>query len=69
MWAKSAVISDLPHDTERHADLVEDLSHVISFDDGHLPLRLKRLKSYRSMLLNALLAHELYEAIFRNLFF
>jgi hypothetical protein len=69
-WAKRVVISSpAPVTTGEYPDLVEYLSCVISLDGGQLPPGLVKLKPHRSMLLNALLAHDLYTRIFRSPFF
>jgi hypothetical protein len=71
-WAKGASIKDMSLlqklDGMDVADFMKDLSHVVLLENNQLPQGLSTPKS-PSLLLNALLAHDLYTNIFRNPFF
>ena len=71
-WAKGTSIKDRSPfhtlDVMNVATLIKDLSYVVLLDNNQLPQGLSTPKS-SSLLLNALLAHDVYTTIFRNPFF
>ena len=62
-WAQLSVVAITDFST-----LMGDLSHVVLLEDGQLPHELSSPKT-PSLLLNALLAHDVYKNLFRNPFF
>jgi hypothetical protein len=73
-WSKDCSISsmtpvqNLMQGTEEEIALTQCLSNVVRLDDGHLPPGLNTSKT-PSLLLNALLAHDVYQSVFDNPFF
>lgn len=69
-WAKSTSVKNMPtiQDEPDVAALMRELSHVVVLEDNHLPQGLSGPKC-ASLLLNALLAHDLYTSLFRSPFF
>ncbi|KAH8804544.1 hypothetical protein F5884DRAFT_796458, partial [Xylogone sp. PMI_703] len=69
-WAKTYSTKDIPVSIYMEigsAELFECLSHVVIIENGQLPRGLSTPKS-SGMLLNALLAHDIYTSLFRNPF-
>jgi hypothetical protein len=71
-WAKGTSIKDMSRlqelDGVEYAALLKDLSYVALLENNQLPQGLSTPKS-PSLLLNALLAHDIFSTIFRNPFF
>jgi hypothetical protein len=73
-WSKDYSISsmtpveNLMQGTEEEIALTQCLSNVVRLDDGRLPPGLNTSKT-PSLLLNALLAHDVYQSVFDNPFF
>jgi hypothetical protein len=71
-WAKGTSIKDMSSlqtlDSISRAALMKDLSHMVLLENNQLPQGLSTPKS-PSLLLNALVAHDVYTSIFRNPFF
>jgi hypothetical protein len=73
-WSKDCSISsmtpvqNLMQGTEEEIALIQCLSDVVRFDDGRLPPGLNTSKT-PSLLLNALLTHDVYQSVFDNPFF
>ncbi|ESZ92368.1 hypothetical protein SBOR_7252 [Sclerotinia borealis F-4128] len=71
-WVKKASENDISVldslDEHKLAALMNALSHVVIFEDGHLPRGLSPRKS-PVLLLNALLSHSIYKALFQSPFF
>jgi hypothetical protein len=71
-WSKATSIKDMSPlkslDETDFSTLMGDLSHVVLLEDGQLPHGLSSPKT-PSLLLNALLAHDVYKNLFRNPFF
>jgi hypothetical protein len=75
-WAKDCSINSMAHvqslmeGTDEEVALSESLSNVVRLDGGRLPPGLTTTTSKTpSLLLNALLAHDVYKTLFENPFF
>jgi hypothetical protein len=72
VWAKGTSLKDTSRlqelDGVEYAALLNDLSYVVLLENNQLPQGLSTPKS-PSLLLNALLAHDIYTTIFRSPFF
>jgi hypothetical protein len=71
-WAKSAAVKNIAAiqdiEEEQHTSLMASLSCVVVFENNQLPRGLSTPKG-PSLLLNALLAHDVYASLFGNPFF
>jgi hypothetical protein len=71
-WAKGTSMNNMALlqslDERDYVALMNDLAHVVLFENEQLPQGLSTSKS-PALLLNALLAHSVYTSIFRNPFF
>jgi protein-tyrosine-phosphatase len=71
-WAKSAAVKNIAAiqdvEEEQHASLMASLSRVAVVENNQLPRGLSTPKG-PSLLLNALLAHDVYTSLFRSPFF
>jgi hypothetical protein len=72
-WAKGSSVAELSLleslDATESTALMQDLEQVVLFENGQLPVVLLNTKRSPMILLNALIAHNLYKSFFQNPFF